>query len=101
MIVGLTLSIIGYQFGSYLGLGIAYLGWYVFYTALTATVCRIRYNITLPAKTWISAIAGAAACLIAIILWHYVAWWTPLATLLPCMLPSVIRSVKAMRRQKL
>ena len=101
VIVGLTLSIIGYQFGSYLGLGIAYLVWYVFYTALTATVCRIRYNITLPAKTWISAIAGAVACLIAIILWHYVAWWTPLATLLPCMLPSVIRSVKSMRRQKL
>lgn len=64
--VGLTLNIVLYNLWSYSGLGIAYVVWYAFYTALTAVVCRVRYGLTLPRRLlWL--IAAASAIIVATI----------------------------------
>ena len=99
VIFGLTVSIIGYRLASYLGLGIAYLLWYIFYTALTAIVCRLRYNVLLPLKTWGNVILSAAIGGVAILLWYYVAWWLPLLTILPFILLLMSVSMKRHKRQ--
>lgn len=87
---GLTVNILGYRYGSYAGLGISYIIWYVFYTVLTASVCRVRYKTTLPAKTWVAAIASTAICVLTIVLWRYLAWWLPLVTILPLVILAVL-----------
>lgn len=51
--IGLALNIIGYRLGSYAGLGIAYILWYVAYTAITALTCRRRYRVILPRRQWL------------------------------------------------
>lgn len=81
--VGLTLYITGYNYWSYTGLGVAYVIWYIFYTFLTAAVCRRRYSTSLPSATWITLAASTIICMASIILWKYVAWWMPLVTTLP------------------
>ncbi|MDE6801229.1 MAG: oligosaccharide flippase family protein, partial [Muribaculaceae bacterium] len=43
----LVISISGWRAGHFLGLGIAYLIWYAFYTISVASVCRFKYGITL------------------------------------------------------
>lgn len=43
--VGLGLSIAGFVLGGFIGLGLSYIAWYAFYTALIAVVCHRRYGI--------------------------------------------------------
>ena len=70
VITGLTLNIIAYTHWSYAGLGISYIIWYAFYTALTAAVCRIRYGVSLPRRlVWLSL--GATAVISAAIVLKY------------------------------
>ncbi len=57
-VIGLALNIIGYRLGSYAGLGIAYILWYVAYTAITAITCRHRYHLTLPPRLWLLTAAA-------------------------------------------
>ena len=93
-VFGLTVNILGYRYGSYAGLGVSYIIWYVFYTVLTATVCRVRYKTTLPAKTWLAAISSTAICVLTIILWRYVAWGLPIVTILPMTILIFLRRKK-------
>ena len=82
-VFGLAVNIIGYNYGSYSGLGVSYVIWYAFYAVLTAIICHKRYRTAVPAKTWCTAIASAAICMITILMWKYIAWWLPLTTILP------------------
>lgn len=52
-IFGLVVNIVGFILGGFLGLGIAYIAWYAFYTALVATICKRRYGVTLHSRTWV------------------------------------------------
>lgn len=51
------LSAVMYRHAGMAGLGIAYLIWYIIYTAMVLAVCRIRYGLTLPCRTlsWVAA----------------------------------------------
>ena len=76
--VGLILNIIAYSQWSYLGLGISYIVWYVFYTALTAVVCRRRYGVTLPWHNYLKLLTALVIIASAIVMKTMVTWWLPL-----------------------
>ena len=57
-IVGLILNISGFVVGGFLGLGIAYIAWYAFYTALMVTICRRKYGVTLNRRTWLLVVVA-------------------------------------------
>ena len=69
-VIGLALNVIGYRLGSYAGLGIAYILWYVAYTAITALTCRHRYGVILPRRQWLLIAASTLLISIAIIIIH-------------------------------
>ncbi len=46
-VISLALNIIGYQLLGFLGLGLAYIAWYVFYTAIVWGVYHFRYRMHL------------------------------------------------------
>ncbi len=88
--VGLALNIIAYSSWSYLGLGLSYIAWYIFYTALTAVICRHRYGVILPRRLWVLTAISVAVISAAIALKMLVAWWLPLVTLLPAVIVSTL-----------
>lgn len=50
-VFGFAVNIAGFFLGGFLGLGIAYIVWYAFYTILLMSVCKRRYGVTLAPRT--------------------------------------------------
>lgn len=50
-IIGLTLCIAGYEFYGLAGVGMAYVGWYMAYTLLTAGVYMVKYKLAINKST--------------------------------------------------
>ena len=79
----LILSYIGWNLGSWAGLGWAFVGQYAVYTIVTWGICRYRYGIRMPSAV-INRISGALmVCLGALLLRIVAGWWAPLLLLLP------------------
>lgn len=57
-IFGLTANTLGFVLGGFVGLGIAYIVWYGFYTLLVTFICHRRYGVKYTGGTWL--LTGAA-----------------------------------------
>jgi len=89
----LVFSYFGWTCGGLTGLGAAYLGQFIVFTAVTWWVCHRRYGIVMPRRTvWlviISCIVGVLALGLKVAL----GWWAPLL-LIPLLVPFVYRSIR-------
>lgn len=79
----LGFSWLGWHFGGYAGLGWAYLGEYVVFTAATWAVCHFRYGLRMPAGiVWLAVFSSAVAAA-ALLLKVWLGWWAPLVLAVP------------------
>lgn len=58
----LTINILGYHYGGLEGLGYAYIGGYLAYTAITYIVCRFYYKMKPHPSVWLYAGIAIAVC---------------------------------------
>lgn len=80
--IGLALNFCFYRLWGLAGLGASYVAWYALYALMVAAVYRLRYRLRLSRRSM--AIAAASIILIgASIALKVVAWWLPLAMLIP------------------
>lgn len=78
----LAFSYIGWIYGSYTGLGWAYFGQFLVFTAATWGVCRMRYGVRISPKTVV--LFAVSVCTALAALWmRSAAWWLPLMILVP------------------
>lgn len=62
----LVFSYLGWTYGGYAGLGWAFLGQYVLFTAATWIACRVKYGLRMPPSVGISILAALVIGLIAL-----------------------------------
>lgn len=89
----IVLSYFGWTYGGLTGLGYAYLGQYVVFTAVTWWVCDRRYGIRLPLRTIVMIAAACVVGVAALAFKLWLGWWAPLL-LLPAVLPVTYRSIR-------
>lgn len=77
----LVFSYIGWKCGGYAGLGAAYVGQFILFTAATWGVCRVRYGIRVPRMTGYLTIGTLIIGAAALVLKIFIGWWAPLIIL--------------------
>lgn len=87
----LLLSCLGWHFGGFWGLGLAYVGQHMIFT-FTTTLAYRHYGLRISKKMWqllalATVIGGAALGL------RLVAWWLPLVAVLPWLLPLSLKKI--------
>lgn len=68
-LVGLVLNVVGFRFGGFLGLGLAYVAWYAVYTLIVALICKYRLGVRYSHSAWM--FTAVAATIVALVGWLY------------------------------
>jgi PST family polysaccharide transporter len=89
--IGITLNILGFKMGSWIGLGISYVAWYAAYTIITYLIYRIRYHMTLSRGIWLQLAFGVIISAATLAIRFACSWWIPLIVILPWLLPITIK----------
>lgn len=78
----LVLNIVGYCHWGFLGLGVSYIIWYIFFLALVWYIYRRRYGYRLRGRVMVPVLAGAVVAIGAAVGRLLLGWWLPLAVFL-------------------
>lgn len=79
-LVGLSVSILGYEAAGLYGVGVSYVAWYAIYALMCREVCRRRYGVDISRRAW--AVTGFAVAIVgAAIVARLAGWWQPLLLL--------------------
>lgn len=73
-VIGLALNIVGYRMAGLIGLGAAYVVWYVIYTVIIGVVCRFRYKLSLSNDAVLSALWVTVGCVVTIVAFFAAGW---------------------------
>lgn len=92
-VIGLVLNIIGFAWGGFTGLGIAYILWYGLYLGMMYAVYRHHYGYTLRGHAMLPVLAGAAVAVLAAVGRLWLGWGVPL-TLFLVAAPYVLYRLK-------
>lgn len=79
----ICLSVLGWHLWGFVGLGIAFAGQFVCYTAITWAVVKFRYGLRISKEVWLLLLFALVIAFGALALRIYVAWWAAPAMLLP------------------
>lgn len=92
-VITLVLSVAGYHFLGFVGLGAAYVADFALYTVITFFVYRRRYRMRLSRDIWALLLLGVGVAAVSLAAKHFLGWWAVLLVTLPWLIPVAYRRV--------